>query len=148
MPMPPPAFYFAVSLADGASPAQFQEVSGIYSAMETEDVEEGGENRFAHLLPTRSASGNLFLKRGRIALGSPLFDWIRQTIEVQLDRPITPQTLIVGLRGADDKILVRWTVADARAVKWAIAGDDADGTVLIEMLEFAYSSVTRAVSAG
>jgi hypothetical protein len=73
---PPPSFYFSVSVVGSATPiamltkidASFQEVSGIQAEFQTEEVVEGGENRFAHRLPTHSRYSNSprirFLRNG------------------------------------------------------------------------------------
>ena len=50
---PPSAFYFKVVFGAtlGMTDTSFQDVSGISTEVTTEDVIEGGENRFVHKLP-------------------------------------------------------------------------------------------------
>jgi phage tail-like protein len=45
---------------------RFQEVTGLTATVSTEDVEEGGQNRFVHKLPKGTSYDNLILKRGII----------------------------------------------------------------------------------
>jgi len=58
----------------------FQEVSGLNVKLGTEEVPEGGENRYVHRLPTVPKYENLVLKRGLLK-GSPLIDWVRKSVE-------------------------------------------------------------------
>ena len=62
--VPPPVFAFRVDIDGAESDTSFQEVSGLEVQFETEDVVEGGQNRFVHRLPTRTKYSNLLLKRG------------------------------------------------------------------------------------
>ena len=41
---------------------QFQSVSGLSIDLETEEIAEGGENRFKHKIPVRTKFPNLVLK--------------------------------------------------------------------------------------
>jgi hypothetical protein len=67
---PLPAFYFKVitGLRLGAD-TSFQEVRGIGSEIETEEVVEGGENRFVHRLPKAVKHPQLELKRAGLPPG-------------------------------------------------------------------------------
>ncbi len=63
-------FHFAVSIngADGENiDARFQSVSGLDVDIETENIKEGGENRFEHKLPVRRSYSDLILKRGQLS---------------------------------------------------------------------------------
>jgi len=85
---PPGAFHFTVKVIGSLTlgsvlpniDASFQEVSGIQSAFEVEEVVEGGENRFAHRLTKPAKYSDLVLKRGIITRGSFLAEWVEQTI--------------------------------------------------------------------
>ncbi|MFG3756273.1 phage tail protein, partial [Klebsiella pneumoniae] len=95
---PPVAFHFSITLdgALGNSPdASFQEVSGIKVEFGTEDVVEGGQNQFAHRLPTQAKYANLVLKRGVVVAASPLASWMSNTLGSQLTRPIRLRELMV-----------------------------------------------------
>jgi phage tail-like protein len=102
---PPGAFYFTVKVFGSAVllsaltdiDASFQEVSGIQSAFETEEVIEGGENRFAHRLPRIAKYSNLVLKRGVVTADSFLSEWAGLTIGANLALPVVTQNLLVTL---------------------------------------------------
>ena len=57
---PPGAFHFKVEFngvtgTDNDTEQRFQEVSGLSFDIETEELKEGGENRFTWKLPKRAA---------------------------------------------------------------------------------------------
>jgi phage tail-like protein len=135
---PPPAFHFRVDfLLDGADDAdtRFQEVSGIAAELGTEELVEGGENRFAHQLPTGARHGNLTLKRGLLT-SSALVDWIRDAVE---NLAFTPVTVVVSLLGETHEPIATWQFANAWPVKWTLGNlNSTDNNVLVETLELAY----------
>jgi phage tail-like protein len=149
---PPPAFQFSVVILEGNSAAmptraeaQFQEVSGIDLSVASEDVEEGGDNRYVHRLPAAKTHRNLVLKRGSVIAGSPIADWAAQTVGSTLATPIRTQTLRVSLLDPDGKALRSWTFSGAWPVKWVVATLDTNdrSTIMTEALEIAYTSVAR-----
>lgn len=80
---PPLGFTFAVQILGNSSiatslAAAFQEVSGLNAEMKTENIVEGGENRYSHKVPSRiNNDGTLVLKRGLIVASSDFGDWCR-----------------------------------------------------------------------
>jgi phage tail-like protein len=150
---PPPAFSFKVALATGASAsadvdAAFQEVSGIESHVETEDVVEGGLNAYVHQLPGVTKHGNLVLKRGYVVTSSSLASWAGQTVGSTLGTSITPQTLNVYLLDASGQPLVTWTFQNAWPIKWEVGTLDAmnSNSVLTQTLEICYTTVTTTLN--
>ena len=154
---PPGAFYFQVAIAGTptspwnaqAVDGSFQEVSGLDREMEYEEVREGGENRFAHRLPKRGRHPNLVLKRGLVAITSPLADWAEETLTSLLGLPIRARTVQVmllgrGNAGQDASPLITWTFSQAYPVKWLTAPLNAsDSAIAVETLELAYTRVER-----
>lgn len=149
---PPPAFYFTVAVAGrgtvlqamSIADASFQEISGIEAKLETESVSEGGENRFAHALPTVTKSPNLVLKRGYVTEPSFLSEWAAQTVGSTLNAPILTQTVVVMLLGANGFPKVAWNFDRAWPVRWVTGPFDSQkNEVLTELLEFSYATVTR-----
>lgn len=64
---PPVGFHFLVEfegLGTESKDHQFQSVSGLSVDIETEEIAEGGENRFKHKFPVKTKYPNLVLKRG------------------------------------------------------------------------------------
>jgi phage tail-like protein len=137
---PPPAFHFSVSFLlhkAGDGDTRFQEVSGIGTELGTEELVEGGENRFSHQLPTGARHGNLVLKRG-VLVRSGIVSWIRDAVENLMFAPIT---VVVTLLNENHEPLAGWQFANAYPVKWQMGNLNAtENGVLVETLELAYQS--------
>ncbi len=135
-------FYFRVSLGLDDSDADngFQEVSGISATLHTEEIQEGGLNRYKHKVPGASRYTNLVLKRGYIASGSTLATWFIKTLNSGLTEPIPTHTINVMLLDEKGSPLKTWTFQDAWPVKWSISEFNAqDHKLVVESLEFSYS---------
>lgn len=143
---PPVAFHFSVNV--GALPlpvdSSFQEVSGLTQSMETEELREGGENRFSHQLPLGTKQGRLSLKRGVATVTSPLMLWCKETLEGGLTRPILTMPVLVRLKGADGLPLRAWLLDNAYPVSWEIeAFSSTKNELAIEQIELAYTTSMR-----
>ncbi len=135
---PPVGFHFRVEfLSSGFSEndIKFQEVNGLSVTLETEDYVEGGENRFVHKLPVRTAYANLELKRG-LLLDSKISDWVRSTLE---DFEIRPLDLIVTLLNEAHAPLASWNIKGAYPIEWTINSFNAEESKLVvESLKLNY----------
>ncbi|HVG43236.1 MAG TPA: phage tail protein [Longimicrobium sp.] len=149
---PPPGFYFRVTvLGAGALVAEltgvdasFQEVSGLESHWETEEVAEGGENRFVHRLPRPARYADLVLKRGLVSGNSFFAEWVGLTIGSRLSLPILTQNLMVTLQGDEGWPLVAWVFVNAWPLRWEVTGlDSMRNEVAVESLEFSYNYFER-----
>lgn len=141
---PPVGFHFLVkfSLAGlGQKDSRFQEVSGLSAALGTEELQEGGENRFVHRLPTLPKYGNLVLKRG-LLVDSGLIQWCRDAIE---NFSFEPTTIDVTLLNEQHQPLGSvYSFVRAWPVKWSISDFKAqENGLVIETLELSYSHFTR-----
>jgi len=142
---PPVGFHFKVSfgfLSESAkNDTRFQEVSGFNSELGVEEVVEGGENRFAHRLPSRAKYGNLVLKRG-LLFDSELIDWCRNAIEEFEFKPT-----IVNVNLLNEKhqpVGDVYSFINAYPVKWSVSDFKAqDNSIVVETLELAYSFFRR-----
>jgi len=122
---PPPAFRFTVAVLGSATAlslltsidASFQEISGIQGEFQTEEVTEGGENRFVHRLPKPAKYPNLVLKRGAVATDSFFAEWVGQTVGSGLSLPILPQNILVTLLDESADPLIAWAFVNASPVK-------------------------------
>ncbi|MGB6152068.1 MAG: phage tail protein [Pricia sp.] len=134
---PPVGLHFKVTF-EGLSEEtdnRFQEVTGLTATVNTEDVEEGGVNRFVHKLPKGTSYDNLILKRG-IIKDSKLVAWCRKAIE---DLTFEPKNILVILLNEEHQELCSWNIINAYPVKWAFSGLNAEsGELLIENMEFNY----------
>lgn len=149
-PYPPAAFFFDVMIGIPMSPlssdAAFQEVSGIGPELETEDIPEGGENRFIYQLPKQVKNAKLVLKRGLAPRTSLLVQWCIDVLEGGLSTEISPQPIAVRLLGESSSIGMAWMFARAYPVHWEVdAFNAAKSDIAIETISFSYSYAMRLV---
>lgn len=133
---PPVAFHFKVEFTNLKSEYEFQSVSGLSVELETEEIAEGGENRFKHKLPVRTKFPNLVLKRGLVT-DSALIRWCRDAVE---DYKIVPTDLTISLLNEQHEPLMTWNVVHAWPLKWAMPDFNAEESkMVIETIELAYN---------
>ena len=133
---PPLGFHFKVEFANLSGEYQFQSVSGLNVELETEQIAEGGENRFKHKLPVSTRYPNLVLKRG-IKVDSALTKWCREALE---DFDIKPTNITISLLNENHEPLMTWNVVHAYPIKWAVSEFNAEKSQLaIESIELAYN---------
>ena len=138
---PPVGFHFRVdfglpltTVTDTDS--RFKDVSGLNITVSTEDLNEGGENRFVHKLPTGVDYSNVTLKRG-MSTNSAVIAWVRAQMENFVFRPID---ITITLLNQDHAPLRSWMLVNAFPVSWQISDFDAMGeqNYVIETLELEY----------
>ena len=139
---PPVGFHFKVEV-DGLPPnendVRFTEVGGLSVEMATEEVAEGGQNRFIQKYPVRAKYPELTLKRG-LLVSSGLVDWVRACIE---DFQITPRTVYVKLLNEEHQPLLTWNLTNAYPTKWAVGDlNSTSNAVAVESLQLFYQSFT------
>jgi phage tail-like protein len=144
---PPVGFHFIVVFEDLGTKAddqkeldhQFQSVSGLSVDIETEEIAEGGENRFKHKFPVKTKYPNLVLKRGML-IDSKIIDWCKDAIE---NFEFKPVNLTVKLLNGDHQPLISWNVVHAYPVKWSVEDFNAqESKVVVESIELAYNYFT------
>ncbi len=139
---PPVGFHFKVEVL-GLPPndfdVRFTEVSGLSVEMVTEEVAEGGENRFVQKYPTRAKYPELALKRGLLR-NSEVWNWTRRCIE---DYRIEPKNVDIKLLNEAHEPLMTWHVVGAYPTKWSISDLNAsNNAVVIESLQLFYQYFT------
>jgi len=133
---PPLGYHFRVEFNHIEGEFQFQSVSGLNVELETEQIPEGGENRFVHKLPVRSKFPNLVLKRG-LLVNSELIKWCRDAVE---EYNIRPADLTISLLNQEHEPLITWNVVHAWPVKWAMSDFNAEESkIAIETVELVYN---------
>jgi len=141
---PPAGFYFDVFVEGitGMNEGSFQEVSGLNVKLGTEEVTEGGENRFVHRLPTPPKYENLVLKRGMLK-GSSLINWVRTSV----DRfKFVPKMVVVKLLDATGKPLVSWSFSNAYPIGLRISEfKSQENALVVETLELSFDYFTKAI---
>ena len=135
-------FHFYVSfsgLGKDTIDARFQSVSGLEVRLETENLKEGGENRFDHVLPTKTKAADLVLKRGVLSPNSAslITAWCIDTFQ---NLVVSPQNLTVILLGESQNPLLTWEIIHAWPKSWKFGELNAEKSeVLIETLELNYN---------
>lgn len=131
-----------VSVSTADIDTRWTEVGGLNVEMTTEDLAEGGENRFVHKLPQRTKYPNLVLKRGYFAsLPSPLMNWCNDAIS---NFEIKPCQVSVILLDEMHMPAQMWSFKNAYPVKLVMADFKAtDNSVLIETIELTYQFFKR-----
>lgn len=120
---------------------RFSEVRGLEVSVETEDVQEGGQNGFVHKLPGRMTWPNITLTRG-ITSSDALLAWLNESSGEQFavkGNKLKRKTAAITLVGPAGKRLRSWNFEGAFPVKWtgptfAAASTDA----AVEELEIAH----------
>jgi len=138
---PPVSFHFRVEVLglSNDNDARFTEVGGLSLEVTTEEVAEGGENRFVQKYPGRVKYPELVLKRGLLTR-SGIFDWIKDSIARD---QIQPKNVDVMLLNENHEPLVTWHVVNAFPTKWAVSDlNAASNTVVVETLQFFYQYFT------
>ena len=136
---PPIGFHFMVEftgISTKQNDHQFQSVTGLTVDLDTEEIAEGGENRFKHKIPVRTKYPNLVLKRGML-IDSGVIEWCRKALE---DFEFQPVNLTVKLLDEKHEPLISWSIVHAYPVKWDIGGFNAEeNKLVIESLELSYN---------
>lgn len=137
-------FQLSFSGLSGAIETSFKEVSGITMEMATEEIAEGGENRFKHRVPTGTKFQNLVLKRGMVEATSELTTWCMGTIGSGLEDVIKTKTVVVKLLNDSGDPIKSWNFENAWPVKWdASSLNSMNNEILIETLEFSFTRFTE-----
>jgi phage tail-like protein len=135
---PPPGFHFKVEvlgLPPNDDDVRFTEVGGLSEELGTEEVAEGGENRFIQKFPIRAKYPELVLKRG-LLVNSEVTRWIRGCIE---DFEIHPKNIFITLLNEKHEPLVTWMVTNAYPTKWSVSDlNSTANAVSVETLQFVY----------
>lgn len=141
---PPVGFHFKVdftrlsNVRDGD--VRFQEVSGLTAELGTEEVIEGGENRFVHRLPARAKYSNLILKRGML-MDSRLIQWFQDAVEGFVFEPVD---IDVTLLNEQHEPLVGWSFIKVWPAKWVVSDLKAqENSLVVETIELVYNYFTR-----
>ncbi|MEO7997240.1 MAG: phage tail protein [Gemmatimonadaceae bacterium] len=139
---PPVGFHFLVHV-HGLQPSDFDlrftEVGGLSVEMTTEEVPEGGQNRFVQKFPVRAKYPELVLKRG-LLVGSQLHDWIHDAVENFM---IIPRDIDIILLNDLHLPLMTWHLVNAYPTKWSVSDLSAtNNAIVVESLQFFYQSFT------
>jgi phage tail-like protein len=146
MDYPLTGFHFLVTFmgveGQTANDISFQEVSGLTFELETEEVKEGGENRFSHKLPMPAKYSNLVLKRGTMR-HTGLLKWFKDAVQNFQFKPVTVN---VALLNENHSPVMNWNFVNAYPVKWSVSDLDAGkNEVMIDTLELSYQYFSQSI---
>jgi phage tail-like protein len=137
---PPVGFHFKVEFLGLPSDAdaRFTDVSGLSVEMVSEEIAEGGENRFVQKYPTRVKYPELVLKRGLLR-DSGLVEWINNCLDYQIE----PANIDIKLLNEKHLPLMTWHVIGAYPTKWSVSDLSASGNnIVVESLQMTYQYFT------
>ena len=141
---PSVGFYFKVKIDNESY--SFKEVSGISSEINTEEIAEGGENRFKYKVPTGIKYNNLELKRGLIPKDSSLMTWINNTLQQGFSNKIKTKTIEVSLLNEEGDIVMNWNFVGAWPIGWNSASlNSMNDEILIESITLSYNHFTTKI---
>ena len=106
---------------DGVEIGWFMEVSGLEVTVETEDVQEGGQNSFVHRLPGRMTWPNLRLKRG-VTKNDSLLTWLNKSSGEQFTasgNKLSRSSAALTLLGPAGERLRAWEFDGVFPIKWS-----------------------------
>ena len=132
-----PACRFYVEIG-GSTQAVFTEVGGIHLEMQTQPLQEGGQNGFTHYLPGPTKVSTVTLKRG-IARTDELAAWYLGNLPGEFQR----QNVTITAFSREGEPLRRWTFYNAYPIKWLGPGfESASNQIAIEALELAHEGMS------
>ncbi len=135
---PLPKFYFSVTGL--ASPASFQEVSGLEMEAQVIEYRAGDSKGFNTIkMPGLSKVGNVTLKKGIFVTDSKLWTWFSSIAMNTIAR----STVVVNLLDETGSPRVSWTLNNAFPTKYTGTDLKSDGNeVAVESMEIAYETLT------
>lgn len=138
---PPVNFHFRVKISGFPNDLSFQSVDGLSAKLtENPPFYEGGENRFAHRLPSPGSYSDLKLVRGMV-LGSALIDWFNDAVQ---NFTFDPRDVTVSLLNASHQPLEQWIFRNAWPKSWDISGFEAKtGAVVTDTINLSYQFFER-----
>ncbi len=137
---PPVASRFLFTV-EGVEIGIFTSVSGLQVTVQTEEVQEGGQNGFARKLPGRMDWPNITFAKG-LTESDALFDWMSKSSGEGFaanSNKLTRTTGAITAIAADGTMLRSWSLSGVYPVRWkgpdfSVTGSDA----LTEELEIAH----------
>lgn len=140
------AFRYLVEIT-GVTVGAFTECTLPAMEIDTQELKEGGQNLYTHLLPGRRKAARLTLKNG--VGNNKLMQWCADTMNEKFER----KDIVVSLHSARfapgvKEPICTWNLHDAYPCKWTGPQLQADSTAIaIQTIEFACALVEMVVGA-
>lgn len=106
---------------DGVEIGNFMEINGLEVSVDSEDIQEGGQNSFVHKLPGRMTWPNITLKRG-VTRSNELLKWLNEASGETFaanGSKVARKTASITLVDRTGKRLTSWDFDGAFPVKWS-----------------------------
>ena len=147
MSYPHVGFHFRVTFEDinggSSQEAGFQEVTGLTVKMETEEIAEGGENRYKLKLPTRNSFGEITLKRA-FYVDDAISTWALAALEAMNDFDFEPKHLVIDLLDEEHQTLAQWRVQSAWPTQLQVSDlKSEDNSIVVETITLTYQYFNR-----
>lgn len=105
-------------------------------SVQTQTLQEGGQNQFVHKLPIRVDVGTASLKRG-ITTNLELLGWYEQVLKGQIKDAMRQVSVVMF--DTTRSSIITWTLRDAYPIKWSGPTlQSGSGSVAIEELELVH----------
>ncbi len=105
---------------DSVPIGSFTEVSGLSAEIDLEQIEEGGQNQYAHRVPGRMTWPNIVLKRG-VVDDDKLFEWFAECSGhgfAGAGNKFTPRHGAISMITTHGERLRAWNIDRAFPVRW------------------------------
>jgi len=135
--MPFTTVHFVLAI-DGLASTSFSKCTGLAGEVSVEEYAEGGENRFAHRLPSRASFPNLVLSQGA-GPTQELWDWWGEYLTGGLVAPRDGTVTLMSTSDGELKPVRVWGFSRGWPAK--LSGPDLDAqssSIAIESIEIAH----------
>jgi phage tail-like protein len=128
-------FFFMKGDKPNSMDIRFRKVSGIKARIDTQPLNEGGQNLFSQRLPTKVQFENLVLERSMM-INSKLVEEFHNTLSLF---KFNPSNVLVTLLNETGSPITGWLFSTAYPVNWAFSDLNAEqNQMVIETMELAY----------
>lgn len=120
---------------DGGPIAAFTECTLPNLEIEVQEIQEGGQNEYVHMLPVRRKSGRVTLARGLVS-NPKLLNWYKVVLGGNVAN--AAKSISIVMFDSMGSEVMRWNFERAIPVKWTGPTLKSDqGAIAIEKLELA-----------
>ncbi|BDD01347.1 phage tail protein [Persicobacter psychrovividus] len=120
------------------SDARFSEISGLEADVITQEIIEGGENRFTYQVPSAIKYSPLVLKRGKTSQHSALAAWCSRTLDYGLIG-VELKHIVIMLLNEHQEPVNAWICEYAYPKSWKVSSFNAmENNIVVESMEFVY----------
>jgi len=139
------SFYFRVEVDNDV--VSFQDVSGLESSLEIEEIPEGGNNENKIRTPKRFIYTNLVLSRGLLKEEDTFYKWVKNalmnkdTLGNSFEDNV--KNIRIELLSTSDGVSIRsWNIEKAYPVKWSMSNfNSSESKIAMETVELTFQNL-------